>query len=183
MKDFQSYASKDGEHYRVVCCESLERYGFEVLHPKGLRIADCGVDVDIVARNLRGLEFLIECKGGYERGAKKGGFRSSDNVRKAIASARCLWSSETHKGYPFTPLLSMTTYMADVKSVNFVQLSVIRTDEMLDIVNDRDAARLKMWARADYSFVQGHIAQYPFVTWVAMENRFWNLPVLAMAAD
>jgi hypothetical protein len=150
MKDFQSYASKDGEHYRGVCCEALTRYGFEVIQSKGFRVSDCGVDVDIVACNQHGLKFMIECKGGYQRGIKPGGFRSSDNVRKAIASAYCLSRSETHTGYPFTPLLVMTTYMADVKSVNFAQLSVTETNVMLDIVNDRDATRLKMWARADY---------------------------------
>jgi hypothetical protein len=31
--------------------------------------------------------------------------------------------------------------------------------------------------------VQGHIAQYATVTWAVQENRFWNLPVLAMADD
>jgi hypothetical protein len=177
MNAFQSYASRDGEHYRSVCCEALERYGFVVVYSRGFRVLDCGVDVDIVARNQYGLDFLIECKGGYERGVKPGGFRSSDNVRKAIASAYCLSGSLTHTGYPYTPLLVMTPYMTEPTSVNFAQLSVVETSKMIDIVSDRDADRMKLWARADYAFLQGHVAQYPSVTWVAQENRFWRMPV------
>lgn len=175
MIDFQSYASRDGDHYRAACCESLKRYGFEIVNSKGLRVTDCGVDVDIVARNLNGLDFLIECKGGYERGAKPGGLRSSDNVRKAIASAYCLSRSETHTGAPYTPLLVMTPYMTEAKSVNFAQLAVVETCVMVDIVSDYDAARLKMWARADYSFLQGHIGQYASVTWAVRDNPFWRM--------
>lgn len=179
MSDFQSNATKDGEHYRAECCSALERYGFEIIHRKGLRVDDCGVDVDIVARNQNGLRFMIECKGGYERGMKPGGFRSSDNVRKAIASAYCLSRSETHTGAPYTPLMVMTPYMTEPVSVNYAQLSVVETRVMFDIVSDRDASRLKLWARADYFYLQGHIQAYSSVTWVAQSNPFWRLLVAA----
>ncbi len=181
MNEFQSNAARDGEHYRGMCCEALDRFGFEIVHGKGLRVEDCGVDVDIVARNRQGLVFLIECKGGYGRGKKPGGLLSSDNVRKAIGSAYCLSRSETHTGGPYTPLLVMTTYMTDHRSVNFRQLSVVESCVMCDIVSDRDADRLKMWERADYAFLQGHIGQYPTVTWVARENRFWRIPAPSVA--
>lgn len=173
--EFQSNASKEGEIYRAECREALERYGFEIVHGKGLRVAYCGVDVDIVARNQNGLQFMIECKGGYERGDKPGGMKSSDNVRKAIASAYCLSRSETYTGAPYTPLMIMTTYMTKVTSVNFTQLSVVETCVMFDIVSDRDASRLKLWARADYSYLQGHICTYASPAWAARDNPFWCL--------
>lgn len=174
-ENFQSYATKDGEHYRETCCDSLRRFKFEILHPKGFCVPDCGVDIDIVARNEYGLEFMIECKGGYGRGKKPGGFRSSDNVRKAIASAYCLSRSETHTGLQYTPLLVMTPYMTKIDSVNWNQLSVVQTIVMIDIVDDRDSTRLKLWQKADYSYLHGHIAQYPSVTWVVQNNPHWAM--------
>lgn len=171
--EFQSNASKEGAIYRAACCKALKDYGFEIVHAKGMRVDDCGVDVDIVALNRKGLQFLIECKGGIERKDKPGGMKSSDNVRKAIASAYCLSRSETHTGAPYTPLMVMTPYMTKMTSVNFAQLSVVGTQLMFDIVSDRDSSRLKLWAKADYSYLQGHICTYASVAWVARDNPFW----------
>lgn len=176
MNEFQSRASKDGEHYRKVCCESLERFGIEVIECKGFRVVDCGVDVDIVARNQAGVIMLIECKGGYESGKKQGGFKSSDNLRKAIASAYCISRSETHTGAPYTPLIVMTTYLMAPHAMIFNQLRVVQTAIMADVIHDRDADRLKWWARVDWPTVQGHIADLPTVADVVYKNRFWKLP-------
>lgn len=174
--NFQSHASKDGAHYRNVCCEALDRYGFDVLSDKGMRVDDCGVEVDIVAKNRKGVILLIECKGGYDRGQKAGGFKSGDNIKKAIGSAYCLSGSGTHTGSPYTPLIVMTTYMTKVESVSFSQLSVVETRVMADIINDRDSDRLKWWSKLDWYSVEAHIATYPTVTWVATDNPFWQLP-------
>lgn len=172
---FQSDASRDGADFHKVCIAALERYNFSVMQ-SNLRVVDCGVDVDIVAQNKNGVTFMIECKGGYNRGMKPGGMRSSDNVRKAIASAYCLSCSESHTGQPYTPLLVMTTDMARPDSVNFAQLSVVRTSMMLDIVSDRDYAQLKFWSRADWYRIESHIREYPTVDWVVRANSFWNIP-------
>ncbi len=179
--DFQGNASRDGADFHKTCAAALERYGFNVV-ASNLRVQDCGVDVDTAAKNQKGVIFLIECKGGYNRGTKPGGMESSDNVRKAIASAYCLSRSETHTGYPYTPLMVMTTYMTRPSSVNFAQLSVVNTSMMLDIVSDRDHARLKHWAKADWYGVESHIATFPTVDWVVRDNTFWGICAEVVAA-
>lgn len=180
MNEFQSNANRDGREYHAACVAALERYGFKV-NQSNLRVVDCGVDVDIVAENGNGIVFLVECKGGWNRGTKKGGMASSDNVRKAIASGYCLAKSETHTGHPFTPLIVMAPYMADPKSVNYTQLSVTSTRELLDIVSDRDHARLKRWQAADYYAIEAHIATCPTVIASVEANSFWGIPVQAPA--
>jgi Holliday junction resolvase-like predicted endonuclease len=172
---FQGDASRDGADFHKVCVAALERYGFRVTHNK-FRVADCGVEVDIVAENENGIRFMIECKGGYNRGVKPGGLKSSDNVRKAIASAYCLSRSLTHVDQPHTPLVVMTTEMTPHTSANFDQLSVVQTSLMMDIISDRDYARLKYWFKADWYRVQSHIATFPTVDWAVRDNPFWKIP-------
>jgi hypothetical protein len=175
LNNFQGDASRDGADYHVVCTRALKRFGFTIAESK-LRVVDCGVEVDIAATNAQGIIFMIECKGGYNRGDKPGGLRSSDNTRKAIASAYCLSRSETHTDRPYTPLMVMTTYMADQSSVMYDQLSVVETRVMLDVVTDRDDKQLKYWSRADWFRIESHIATYPTVTWAIEANSYWCFP-------
>lgn len=153
--------------------EALERYGLTIIE-RGFRLPDCAVDIDVVARNRRGVILLIECKGGYDVGSKKGGFKSSDNVRKALGSAYTLSRSDDYTGQPYTPLIVMTTYIMAETSVMFKWMEYTETRVLVDVVGDRDADRLKWWAGVDYFGVEAHIAQYPTVDWVLRQNKAWG---------
>lgn len=173
MSDFQKRAAQEGVRYRDECADRLCRYGFSIVQ-YGLRVKDCGVDVDIVAINKQEVRFLIECKGGTGEGKKSPGFESSDNIRKAIASAFCLSQSISHTGSPFTPLFVMTDYIVPTTSENYTQLSVVPTGLMLDVVSSQDYKRLKYWAAADYYTVSAHQGDYPLVTDSIEANDYWG---------
>ncbi|MCB0134233.1 MAG: hypothetical protein KDD75_03895 [Caldilineaceae bacterium] len=172
MYNFQRKAAMEGVRYRDQCADRLARYGFTIIQ-FGLRVNDCGVDVDIVAANMQGVQFLIECKGGTGEGKKQPGFESSDNIRKAIASAFCLSRSDSHSGQPFTPLFVMTDYIVPTRSANYTQLSVVPTALMLDVVSSQDYRRLKYWGKADYYVVLAHQKDNPCVTDSVEGNGFW----------
>lgn len=181
MHEFQSKANKDGEDYVERCAEALERYGLIVVERK-FRLPDCGVELDLVARNRHGITLLIECKGGYNSGKKKGGFESSDNVRKAIGSAYTLSQSEAYTGEPYTPLIVMTTYIMPESSVMFQWMKYTQTCVLADVVNDRDAARLRWWSRIDWFGVMALAAEYPTVDWLLRSNRFWGFQAIGNLA-
>lgn len=169
---FQGNAKAEGMDYEQECAKALVRYGFTIVVTK-LRIEDCGVEIDIVARNCHDIIILVECKGGREAGQKAGGFKSSDNVRKAIASASSLYFGQsTYSEHPF---IVLTTYMMPITSWNFNQLAVLPTEVMADVLCDRDSVGIKRWANMDYFGAEAHKRTFPKLGDVLLANRYWNL--------
>lgn len=173
--EFQQGAKAEGIDYELDCIKALKGYGFSITATK-VRLEGCGVEIDIVATNRHGLHALIECKGGREVGKKVGGFKSSDNVRKAIASAASLWFGQSqYTEYPYTPLIILTTYIMAMGSEPFNQVSVLPTYVMADVLCDRDAAGIKYWAELDMLGLEAHKKTFETVGDVLLANRYWNL--------
>jgi len=173
--EFQQGAKAEGIDYELDCIKALKAYGFSIV-ATNVRLEGCGVQIDIIAVNRHGLYLLVECKGGREVGKKVGGFKSSDNVRKAIASASSLWFGQgIYTEYPYTPLIVLTTYIMAADSEPFKQVAVLPTYVMADVLCDRDAAGIKYWAGMNELGLEAHKKTYETVGDVLTFNRYWNL--------
>lgn len=82
MTDFQAAASRQGRAFEDLVAATLTFFDWTIT---GRRVLLHGVEVDIVATDPGGQEWLIECKGSH-RGLRPGATRS-DTVKKAVADA------------------------------------------------------------------------------------------------
>ena len=84
MSDFQSLASRQGQHYEQTVRQVLGFRGWTVTNDRPVKVP--GGEVDIIAYDPGGELWWIECKGSY-RGQP--GLERYDTVLKAVGAA---WS-------------------------------------------------------------------------------------------
>ncbi len=85
--NYQSSSSRQGAWFEATCRQILEAAGFAVaaVHQ---RIADAGVEVDLIGTNRHEISFFFTCKGSYR--GRRPGVRRTDTLKKAIAEAYAL---------------------------------------------------------------------------------------------
>lgn len=128
--NFQSAASKQGEHFAQTCLMVLGYAGFDVVAVRE-RTSDMDIELDAIANNRQGIAFPFEFKGSYQ-GSRPGMMRS-DTVKKAIATAYLF--SKDEMALTMAPLVILTSHKPNAGSASARWLSNIERSVILDVLN------------------------------------------------
>lgn len=172
--EFQQRAKAEGKAYEDTCVKALMECGFDVVGTSVV-VRQCGVQIDILARNRHRIYFPWECKGGMGRGQKEGGFLSSDNVKKAVGSATSLANSLPWITGLCTPMMVMTPFLRGPKWPVFAQIASLPVQTIADVVDDRDSASLKRWANMDYFSIEAYLRDINLLGFRLFQNKHWGL--------
>lgn len=99
-KNFQALSTMQGREFVAECVTTLERAGFTIVG-REVSFPNCGVDVDLIARNVVGIDFYIECKGSFR---DRPGLQRTDTLKKAICNVLLL-VADGH-----TPIIVLTSH-------------------------------------------------------------------------
>jgi hypothetical protein len=141
--NFKGGAKEQGDEFERECLRALLYAGFQISDLK-LNI-DTGAEIDLVAENLQGISFAIECKGSLQ--GSRPGLKRTDTVRKAICNAYLLSVSPEFCDR-FPPLLVMRSHEPDGGVGRDALDATIRNGVILDVVDSRAGEKLKMYANA-----------------------------------
>ena len=107
MSDFQAKASHTGRSFEQFVVGALDFYGWTVT---GQRVVIDGMEIDIVANDPSGVEWLIECKGST---GNRPGAQRSDTTKKAVGVAAHL-----RGGGEVRPYMLVTSHLPKPGSVS-----------------------------------------------------------------
>ncbi len=147
---FQATGRQQGDWFEETSRRLLIDAGFRIdaCHD---RIADAGVEVDIIATNQHKISFYITCKGSY-RGDRPGAKRT-DTFKKAMAEALMLH----HQGWG--PVLLLTSHKPSTPSGK-AMMDNVDPEIMFDIIDPiKDFKRLTWLAAADESALRNDLQQ------------------------
>jgi hypothetical protein len=92
MKNFQSESKKSGDKFEDLVLEDLDRLKINKIK-KHVILKDIGVEADFAYKDITGVQFYIEAKGGEPGINKRPGAKRTDNVKKAIANGALIKAS------------------------------------------------------------------------------------------
>lgn len=100
MNGFQATSSAQGRDFEECACGVLKHGGYEITERN---VERHGFEIDIIARDATGDEWMIECKGSIR--GKTPGSRRGDTVKKAVGVAAVLHRRVHASGEPYRYML------------------------------------------------------------------------------
>lgn len=128
--DFQASSSSQGNAFEQAVATLLKINGWQV-EPKRLKIHDS--EVDIVATDLLGVTWWIECKGSWQSKSGQNGAKRNDTVKKAIGVA---WHLSLFEDRP--PYMLITSHLPPANTSTGRMLAAALDHGLFTAVHDLD---------------------------------------------